>query len=124
MSGDQGKTGCGVMRDCYSHVERFAVMPRIIVTLLFVIAVAAQSASLRVDADGIRPAMFAAQANAWLGDFADCDDDDQTIAARITLATGSLERFIPLARRQQQNRAEKFALDNSPLYLLHAVWRI
>ena len=112
------------MRDCYSQVERFAVMPRIIITLLFVIAVAAQSASIRVDADGIRPPAVAAQANAWLADFADCDDDDRSIAARITLGTGSLERFIPLAPRQRQNRAQKFALDNSPLYKLHAVWRI
>ena len=101
-------------------------MGRIIIALLFVFAVAAQTASLGANQDGLRSPAFTAQPSR-LTEYAEFDDTDHHLlflGASIVRATPALERLEQLAFRQNLHRTQHSDSDGVPLYELYAVWRI
>lgn len=96
-----------------------------ILALLFLFSLAAQSATITVDADGFGPIAVITLASAVLGDCDEGDDNYRKLhGATITLAMvypdSSRVEIIVLGRR----RIQEFRLGKSPLYQLHAAWRI
>ena len=101
-------------------------MGRIIITLLFVFAVAAQTASLGANQDGLRLPAFTAQATR-LTEYAEFDDADHHIlflGASIVRATPALERLEQLTFRQNLHQSQHADNAGVPLYEFYAVWRI
>jgi len=101
-------------------------MSRIIIAILFILAVAAQSASLGGNRDGFRLPVVAAQPSK-LTEYAEFDDADRHrlfLGASIVRATPALERLEQIAFQQNLNRTQHADSAGVPLYELHAVWRI
>jgi hypothetical protein len=101
-------------------------MGRIVIAILFVFAVVAQSASSADKPDGIR-APTADALPARLSEYAGCDAIDYTVLFQIGtffLATPAIKRleklaFLPSVEGNQNSNRDRIAL-----YELHAVWRI
>ena len=101
-------------------------MGRIVLALLFVFAVAAQTASLGANQDGFRSPAFTAQPTG-LTDCADLDDTDHHmlfLGASIVRAIPALERPKQLAFRQNLHHSQHADNAGVPLYEFYAVWRI
>jgi hypothetical protein len=101
-------------------------MSRIVIAILFVFAVAAQSASLGGNQDGFRLPAFSAQSSR-LTEYAECDDADHRLPllnATVVRATAALERLVQTAFLQNLHRTQHSDGASVPLYELHAVWRI
>jgi hypothetical protein len=101
-------------------------MGRIILAILFVFAVAAQTASLGGNQDGFRLPVVAAQPSK-LTEYAVLDDADHHIlflGATVVRATPALERLVQLAFLQNLQRTQHSDSAGVPLYELYAVWRI
>ena len=101
-------------------------MGRIILALLFVVAVAAQTASLGANQDGLRLPAFTAQPTT-LTEYTEFDDADHYLfflGASIVQATPALERLEQLAFRQNLHRSQHADNAGVPLYEFYAVWRI
>jgi len=101
-------------------------MSRIVIAILFVLAVAAQSASLGGNQDGFRLPAFSAQPSR-LTEYAECEDADHRLLllnATIVRATPALERLEQMAFPRSLHRTQHADSAGVPLYELHAVWRI
>jgi len=101
-------------------------MGRIIIAILFVFALAAQSASLVGNQDGFRLPVGAAQPSR-LTEYAVLDDADLQIlflGASIVRAAPTLERLEQIAFRQNLHRTQHSDVAGVPLYELYAAWRI
>jgi hypothetical protein len=101
-------------------------MVRIVLALLFVFAVAAQTASLGANQDGLRLPAFTSQSTR-LTEYAEFDDADHHLlflGASIVRAIPALERLEPLAFRQNLHRSQHVDNAGVPLYEFYAVWRI
>lgn len=101
-------------------------MGRISIAILFVFAVAAQSASLGGNQDGFRLPAVATQSSR-LTEYAECEDADHNfffLSATIVRTTAALERLVQTAFLQNLHRTQHSDGAGVPLYELHAVWRI
>jgi hypothetical protein len=94
--------------------------------MLFVFAVAAQSALIGANQDGIRlPAVVGLPSR--LTEYSECNDIDQDfqfLHPTIDLATPALERLVQRASLHSLHQSPYSERDQVPLYELHAVWRI
>ena len=101
-------------------------MGRIVIAILFVFAVAAQSALIGADQDGIwLPTAVAPPSK--LAEYSECNDIDQDfpfLHPTIDLATPAFERVVRLDSLYSSHQFQSFDHDQVPLYELHAVWRI
>ena len=96
-----------------------------IVALLIAIFLAAQSAPLKVDADGFRPFAIVTLVGGALGENTDGDDDDRKLhGARVSLAIAYPDLSMAAVSVQGQSQVQEFHIVKSPLYQLNAVWRI
>jgi hypothetical protein len=101
-------------------------MGRIVLALLFIFAVAAQTASLGATQDGLRLPAFTAQPTR-LTEYAESDDADHHLlflGVSIIRAIPALERLEQLAFRQNLLRSQHADNAGVPLYEFYAVWRI
>jgi hypothetical protein len=101
-------------------------MGRIVIAILFVFAVAAQTASLGGNQEGFRLPAVAAQPSR-LTEYAELDDADHHLlflGASIVRATPALERLEQTAFQQNLHRTQHADSAGVPLFELYAVWRI
>ena len=101
------------------------VMDRIIIAILFVFAVAAQSASIKVDADGFCSIAVITPVSGALGDYDEGDDSYRKLqCAPVTLDIAHPDPSLSVVSVPGEPRVEEFHVGKSPLYQLNAVWRI
>ena len=101
-------------------------MGRIVIAIVFVIAVAAQSALLDLTPDGIRLPVAAVQLSR-LTEFTEFDNADHhlfSLGLSIVRAAAALERFEQTVFLQKLHRTQHSDSAGVPLYERYAVWRI
>jgi len=96
-----------------------------IVAILIAIFLAAQSAAIKVDADGLRPFTVVTLVGSALGEATEGDDDDRKLhGARVSLAIAYPDLSMAAVSVQGPRQIQEFDFGKSPLYQLHAAWRI
>ena len=96
-----------------------------ILTLLFAFTVAAQSATIKVDADGFYPIAVITLDGTVLGDCDDGDDDYRKLHdPTITIAMVYADSSMTVVSAKGPRLVQEFHIGKSPLYQLNAAWRI
>lgn len=100
-------------------------MHSVIVALVIVFFLAAESAAIVVDDDGFRPRAIGALVSDNLANSPDTDNDRRKLnCARIALALTYPDSSVAALPSDRQHRFRGFHCGESPLYQLHATWRI
>ena len=96
-----------------------------ILTLLFAFTLVAQSATIKVDADGFCPISVITLAGAVLGDCDEGDDDYRKLhGATITLAMVYPDSSMTATSANRQRLVQEFHVGKLPLYQRNGAWRI